>query len=201
MIDKLTLRISSNEKIEEFINTIEDSTKVNHFHIDISEADGQSELLCQSSLSINSCITNENFFKMCEKIKRLDLYNRIHLDISSLPDVSDDWIDAISDTLKSFNPREINFNFSNSNLSDIHFEKLVYQSLKNMDNLEKLHLVMENLNITANKMKYIEDIVEILKSKKLNHVFLNLKRNEIYKFTLDRLNEIIGNLIIKEIYI
>ena len=60
---------------------------------------------------------------------------------------------------------------------------------------------MENINITQNKIKCIEEIVEILKSKKLNHVFLNLKRNEINKFTIDGLNDIIGNLILKEIYI
>jgi hypothetical protein len=199
MIDKFTLIISSNKEIDEFLKNMEDSTKINHFHLEIVGADKVINERFQPSN--NTEITDENFFKLCEKIKKLDLYNRIHFDFSSLPNISEKWTDVISDTLQNFNPREINFNFSDSSLSDYQFERLLKNSSKNMDNLEKLHLIMENINITQNKIKSIEEIVESLKTKKLNHVFLNLKRNEIKEYTLNNLNEIMGNIIIREIYL
>ena len=93
----------------------------------------------------------------------------------------------------------MNFNFSDSQFSDDQFDKILNNSLSHMDNLEKLHLIMENVKISANKMKSIENIVKILRGMKLNHVYINLKRNELKDFKLINLYEILQNILNKEI--
>ena len=179
MIDKLVINISSNEDIEN-LNILENS-KVNHLHVTISQKE----------------ILNYNFSVLFNKLSKLEPYNRFHLDMNNFS-IDDEKIEIIIEAVKNWQLREINFNISNTNLSDSQFDKLLFSSLSSIKTLEKVHLILENVQLNANKIKTINSILSSLPN--LKHVFLNIKNNKVNLEDLTDLNKAIQKFYSREIH-
>lgn len=157
MIDKYVFKATSNEEIQKL--NLEDNTKINHFHLEIDKD-----------------IDDKNFKLLWEKINKYDLYDRFHLDLRSCI-MTDERAEIISDHLKKFNLKEINYNFSNTKLTDHQFDVLLSNTLPNINGLERLHLILENINLDKNKLKTIKSV---LSSLNLSHIFVNIKGNKLH---------------------
>jgi GTP1/Obg family GTP-binding protein len=178
MIDKLVLDISSDEDVKKI--NIEENSKINHLHLQI----------------INE-INSENFKFLLDKLSKIDAYNRFHVDLVKF-NLTDDIIEQFSNCLKKWNLREFNLNISDSVISDTQFENFLKKCFPELKNLERLHLILENIEINSQKIKSITSTLENLPN--LNHVFINIKRNKVQLEDMTLLNQALNKFYSREIH-
>jgi len=180
MIDKIVLKISSNEDIKNI--NYDNEFKINHLHIEISN------------------ISEINLKNLLEKLSKLEPYNRFHLDIKNSK-INDETCKLLSNFISRWNLREINYNFSGTCFTDKQFEILFSNALLS-DNikvsLEKLHLILENVELNTNKLKTINNVLNSL--LKLNHIFINIRKNKIDNYDITELTKTLQKFYSREIH-
>ena len=102
MIDKLKVTIASKEDIEKL--NLEENSKINHLH-----------------LELRNTIDDKNLKLLFDKLSKSEAYNRFHLDLNEFK-IDDDKVNLIINTIQKWDLREINFNFSNTTMTDEPYE-------------------------------------------------------------------------------
>lgn len=176
MINQHEFKIEKNEDIEKCKN---DFAKVDHIHLDLK----------------NSTLDDNKFEELCSTLKERSNLKIFQLDISDL-EMNDKKIDNFVNCFKNWNLRHFHINISNIKFTDDQFKKF-FEPLLNMSNLQKLHLIMENVNMNDCKRKFIEDLIE--KCNNLTDVSLNIKNNNLSLEQMDRLRKLIDPVPTREL--
>jgi hypothetical protein len=117
--------------------------------------------------------------KFMELFERLSVrkFENLEIDLREYDGLDDDKVLALIDCVRNYNLKTFILILSDINLTDDEFEGLIYKTMEKMTNLEKLHLELENINMTEIKRKVIEKI--LTKLKNIDTVYINLKRNKL----------------------
>jgi EAL domain-containing protein (putative c-di-GMP-specific phosphodiesterase class I) len=95
--------------------------------------------------------------------------------------LDDDKVNKIASLLKNWNLYHFCLNMSNVNLTDNQFEDLL-SPLKNMSNLEILHLILENTDMNDYKRHALQRLIRDMKN--LRSVHINVRSNKISRDAL-----------------
>lgn len=130
--------------------------------------------------------------------KFIDLFNnklcqtkgleKLELDLSNF-DINNQQIEAMNNFFKNTDLKELHLHLAETKLFDDQFDRLLNDSLAGKKSINKLHLNMENVNITSSKRASIDKLVKSLPN--LNYVHINLQRNNLSKNELTDLHNTI----------
>jgi hypothetical protein len=172
MLNKYEWKVSTNEDIDKL--SISKDQKINSIMIDFKGG------------VIDKTKFNDFFQNKLSLAKTLET---LELDLTNY-ELDNQAIENICKTLKAMdNLKEFNLHISETKLWDEQFEKLLCESIGGKKSLTKLHLIMENVNMTDNKRKCIEKLVKSLPN--LNYVHINLQRNQLTQTELSDLHNMI----------
>ncbi len=178
MIDKFTFSISINKDLENF--QLESGSKINHLH-----------------LNIENKIENSKLSSIFEKLSSCDVYNRFHLNLTEF-ELNKENSKIIIDYVQGLKIRELNINILNCEINDELFEKFIISCLTNKQTLEKLHLTLENIDLNKNKITSL--IAGLSSLPKLNHVFINIKKNNLPLEEMTELTKSLDRFYTREIH-
>ncbi len=128
-----------------------------------------------------------NFFE--HKLCHAKALEKLEIDLTKF-ELDNDCIDSMNICFKEMpNLSHLTMHISETKMWDEQFDRLFNQSLKGKTSIKNLHLVMENVNMTNSKRKSIENLVKSLPN--LNHVHVNIQRNQLTENEIRDLNDVI----------
>jgi len=172
MLSNFEYSIRTNEDIDKF--SITNDNKINSLQLDLK----------------GGVVDKTKFIDFFEKklflAKNLE---KLELDLTKY-EVDKQSIETINKFFKeSENLKELSLHISETKLSDDYFDKLMNDSLKGKTSIKRLHLVMENVNMTDNKRKSIEKLVKSMPN--LNYIHINIQRNQLTQSDICDLDKLI----------
>ena len=121
----------------------------------------------------NSNIEKEKYIEIINILMKKDiLVFKLDLDDFKL---DDDMISKLSLCLKNLNLYHFHLSSTNLSINDNLFEEL-FGSLKNMNRLEILHIVIQKLNLNEYKRKCLQRMIK--ECKNLKAIVINIRNNK-----------------------
>jgi hypothetical protein len=125
-------------------------------------------------------LNNEDFDKLINGLQQSKNERIFKMDIKDWT-LDDDKVNKIANCLKNWNLYHFSLNMSNVSLTDRQFDELLLP-LRNMNNLEILHLIMENVEMDDYKRRSLQKLVREMKN--LRSVHINIRSNKISRDAL-----------------
>ena len=173
MLDKYEFKVSSNEDVDKI--KMNESDKIQNIHLNLRGA--------------TSPLDKTKFTELFDKLKNVKNFERVHLDLTKYPNLDDEKISAISNSIAGMsNLKELHLHISDISFNDAQFKNML-KPLKMKDSIEKLHLVCENVNMNFYKRKKIEKLMNSLPNLKFVHI--NVKRNNLTQEDLGDLHKLL----------
>jgi len=136
--------------------------------------------LKDTSLDKNQFI---QLFDQMAKTQKTDF----QLDMSNI-ELDEDRFNALNNCVKNWDLKHFHLNASNCKFSDSSFTNLC-NSLKKMQNLEKLHLVLENVDMNRAKRAVLEDLLSTLPNAK--NVAINTRSSNMTQNDIQRIHDLV----------
>ena len=171
MLESTQLKISCSEDIDKM--AIKEGTKLDTVKIDLK----------------GETLDKQKFNDLFKKLSEVKGLHKVDLDLTKYP-LDNEQIELVNKAFKNMDEiREVNVHFSETKFEDNQFEKLLHDSLAGKKSIEKIHLVMENVNMSDTKRRTIEKLVNSLPN--LKNVHINLQRNNMTNEDLIELHRLI----------
>ncbi len=169
-------RISGNEDISKITTDLQ---KTDNVHLDLRNTTN---------------FTKENFDKILDTLAKTK--QRIFkCDIKNI-EVDDEKINKLANTMKNWNLYHCNLNISNVKLSDKQFDSLI-EPFKNMNDLEILHLIMENIDMNDYKRHSLQRAIREMKN--LRSVHIDIRSNKISRDAISEFRRLLDPIPIRQL--
>ena len=145
--------------------------------------------MCSLALDIKSDqFDKKKFNDLFTQLQNVKGLEKIELDLTKFP-MDSEQVELVNKFFKNNEFKEVYVHISETKFDDGLFDKLFNEALTGKKSIEKIHLVMENVNMTESKRKSIEKLVNSLPS--LKNVHINMQRNNMTKEDLAELHRLI----------
>ena len=101
--------------------------------------------------------------------------NEFSLDLSNL-NMDEGKIASFANCMQNWNLKKFNLHLAEAKLNDNQFQSLICESIKHMSNLESLDLNLENVEMTQDRRKCLENTINTLPN--LKHLSVNIKSKD-----------------------
>jgi predicted RNA binding protein with dsRBD fold (UPF0201 family) len=171
MIENIETRIATNEDIDKM--SIKEGQKMNNIVLDFK----------------GETIDKTKFMDLFNRLQKVKGLQKVELDLTKFP-LDTEQVDLVNKFFKNLDDlKEIYVHVSETKFDDSLFDRLLNESLSGKKSIEKIHLVMENVNMCDTKRRSIEKLVNSLPS--LRNVHINMQRNNMTKEDLADLHRLI----------
>jgi hypothetical protein len=127
-----------------------------------------------------------DLFTQLQNVKGLQ---KVELDLTKFP-MDTEQVELVNKFFKNNDElKEVYVHVSETKFDDSLFDRLLNDALSGKKSIEKIHLVMENVNMCDTKRRSIEKLVNSLPS--LKNVHINMQRNNMTKEDLSDLHRLI----------
>jgi len=128
MIDNTSTKIQKSEDIDKI--AVKEGSKLNSLQI------------CLQSDKIDK----KSYTELFNKLNETKGLQKLEVDLTKYP-LDSEQVDLFNKALKKMDDlKEVYIHISDTKFDDDQFEKLIYDSLTGKKSIEKIHLVMENVN-------------------------------------------------------
>jgi hypothetical protein len=170
--NKIEFKISKNEDVDKFEQANYDN--IDHLHIDSSEG----------------YIDNEKLIKVFERLSTTKQDRKFHLDLKKLKLE----MVLINKLLNCFGKWHelvnLHFHFREVRFDEETFKRLM-EGITKLNNLTKIHLLLESCEINTTMANYIEQSLK--KLPKLNNVRLDLTNNKLNEKDVANLKKLVNS--------
>lgn len=136
----------------------------------------------------SSQLGKEKFTELFQLLSKSKPRN-FRLDLSEV-EMDDHKATQIANCIQNWDLKNFDLFMSSLKLSDQQFETIV-TAIGKMENLEALHLEVENVNMNRKKRKLLED--SLRKMKNLRDVYINIRRNNMNEEDVQEINALLNS--------
>ena len=179
MQEKIEFKVTSNRDVD--IMNPKDFEKIDHVHMDLT----------------NSKLDESKFFEIFDRLAETKQNRKFHLDLTKV-DLDEQKVNRIVNCFENWSElTNLHLHAREMKLDDREFEKLLNKGISKLQNLTKIHIALQNVNMNTAKLTSLQNLVKTL--PKLVQVKFNLNKENLTQKEIQSIEEITKNKPMNEI--